>query len=541
MKFKPEISLQRRIVVALIVSIVSMGLPTTAAASATGIRPQLFLNVLIEGLDAAQLDLLRDYLGDKGFNRLYRDGVIMTADYGTPLDQTAAAATLMTGAAPSVNGVSGALHYDRTARRMEPVFYDANMMGNFTADTYSPSALKVSTLSDEARIAGGGVTHVYAVAPDASTALALGGHSGNCALWIDDQTGNWATTTYYTEVPTVLSSRNRLSPLASRIDTITWTPLRHPYSYPDLPEHLGRYSFKYTFNHGNQNRFADFKTAPALVNAEVTSMAIDIINQLKLGHHDGVDVLSVAYTLAPYQMSKNADSRFELIDSYYRLDEDIAKLLAAAERQTGVGNSVVLITGTPLPSRTRRDDSRWLIPYGEFSTRKAMSLLNVYLIALHGSGEWVSSYADGWLFLNDKLIEERHADAALIRAEAAEFLERMSGVKSVYTSDDVRLGLAGNNGEALRRNIHHSERGDLLINVLPGWQLIDDSNGLQPPAEFQHVYREVPPTAPVILMAPNLNPRTISTPLDVRMVAPTLCRLLRIRSPNAASLPALNL
>ncbi|MDE6130560.1 MAG: alkaline phosphatase family protein [Muribaculaceae bacterium] len=535
-----EISLSRRLMLALIASMVTMAIP--AQTNADKKQPQLLLNVVIEGLDATQLDLLRDYFGQDGFNRLLSQGVVLSGEYGTALDPTAAVTELMTGASPSVTGVSSASRFDRRAMRSEHIFDDGSTLGNYTNSTYSPGALLVSTLSDEARIAGGGVTQVYAVAPDPGVAIALGGHSANCAMWIDDRNGNWATTTFYKDPPSLLGSRNRLSHLSQRLDTMCWTPLLEADRYPGLPEHLTHYPFRYAFGRSNTARFAEFKDAPGLVNTEVTSMAVDLISTLRLGQHNGLDVLSVAYTLNPYEGGKNPDTRYELIDSYYRLDADLARLVKAAEKQAGANASVVMITGTPPSSRTRRDDPRWMIPYGEFSTRKAMSLLNVYLIALHGNGEWVQAYSDGWFYLNDKLIEERKADATVLRAEAAVFLSRMAGVKAVHTSDDVRHGRAGANPDALRRNTHFSTCGDMLLEVLPGWQLTDDSNPRGASSEkYEKVQRETATTAPVIIMAPGLAARLIHTPVDIRMVTPTVCRLLRIRSPNAASMPAINL
>ena len=537
----PEISLSRRLMLALIASMVTMAIP--AQANSGQKQTQLLLNVVIEGLDATQLDLLRDYFGPDGFNRLLNSGVVLSGEYGTPLDPTAAVTELMTGASPSVTGISGAMRFDRRAMRREHIFDDDSTLGNYTNSTYSPGTLLVSTMADEARIAGGGVTQVYAIAPDPGVAIALGGHSANCAIWIDDRTGNWATTTFYKDPPSLLGTRNRLSHLSQRLDTLSWTPLKAADQYPGLPEYLTHYPFRYTFGRSNADRFAEFKEAAGAVNSEVTSMAIDMIGTLKLGQHDGVDVLSIAYTLRPYESGKNPDNRFELIDSYYRLDYDLARLINAAEKQAGANRSVVMITGTPPPSRTRRDDPRWMIPYGEFSTRKAMSLLNVYLIALHGNGEWVQAYSDGWFYLNDKLIEERKADAKAMRSEAADFLSRMAGVKAVHTSDDIRHGRAGVNPEALRRNTHFSTSGDMLLEVLPGWQLVDDSNvhGIAQASKYEKVQRETATTAPVIIMAPGVEARKIHTPVDIRMVTPTVCRLLRIRSPNAASLPAINL
>ena len=41
---------------------------------------------------------------------------------------------------------------------------------------------------------------------------------------------------------------------------------------------------------------------------------------------------------------------------------------------------VVVRASTPRRPRGRRDDDRWAIPYGEFSTRKAASLLNISVL-----------------------------------------------------------------------------------------------------------------------------------------------------------------
>ena len=51
------------------------------------------------------------------------------------------------------------------------------------------------------------------------------------------------------------------------------------------------------------------------------------------------------------------------------------------------------------------------------------------------------------------------------------------------------------------------------------------------------VFRAVATTAPVFIYAPGIDPRTVDTPLDARVVAPTVARLLRIRSPNGAAMP----
>lgn len=265
--------------------------------------------------------------------------------------------------------------------------------------------------------------------------MILGGHAANSAFWINETNGNWSTTTFYKDIPTIIGGRNRLTPLASRLDTMSWTPMLPIVDYPDLPDHLKRYPFRYLFQHGNDDRYAMFKNS-ALVNNEVTSLAIDFINTLGLGKHDGTDMLNLAYTLAPFDYSKNPDTRLEQMDSYLRLDRNLEQLFSGVDRATG-GNSVIFLVATPPSSTVRRDDEKWNIPYGEFSTRKAGSLLNMYLMALYGTGEWVNGYYNGHFFLNNQLIKDKNLDAKAIRSEAALFIARMSGVKDVYTIDQI--------------------------------------------------------------------------------------------------------
>ncbi|MDE5553776.1 MAG: alkaline phosphatase family protein, partial [Muribaculaceae bacterium] len=215
-------SISSRLVVVLLASMVGMTLP----AAENKAQPRLVVGIVVDGLQADYINNLRDYFSDGGFKRLLRDGVVIAnADYGTSVDPAAAAAMVMTGASPSVNGISGQFIYDVSGSRLEPTLFDPNSIGNFTTDTYSPQKLLVSTIADEVRIAGGGVTDVYALAPDVQQALILGGHACNSAFWIDDHNGNWATTTFYRDVPPVVGGRNRLIPLQSRLDTMTWTPL----------------------------------------------------------------------------------------------------------------------------------------------------------------------------------------------------------------------------------------------------------------------------------------------------------------------------
>ena len=519
----------------LVASMVSL----TLAAQAPSPRPKLVVGIVIEGLQEDYIDLLKGYFGENGFKRLMRDGVMFdNVNFGTPLDAVAATAVIYSGASASANGIPSTYVYDREKKRQYPVILDPSNIGNYTDETYSPKAIRVSTLSDEVRIDGNGLGNVYAISPSAPQAVIMASHAGNSAFWINDLNGRWATTTYYKDVPQTIQSRNYSKPLAKRLDTLSWQPSMDPAKYPDIPKQKKSTPFKYTFTRGQIDRFRNFKTA-APVNAEITELADEYIRSMQLGKHEAMDMLNLGYTVGPFSMVRGADHRMETMDCYIKLDAELAKLFQTIDANVGLQNAFIMVAGTPVAPSTKADDVKWGMPTGEFSTLKAVSLLNSYLMAKHGDGSWVNGYHNGQIFLNEKLIREHNLDIKDVRADAADFTTRMSGVSRVWTIDDIVTGRAGTNSDAVKRNTQVDYAGDLFLEITPGWEIVTVDPISQ--KENRTTMRTGLMTAPVFMLSPQLKPERINSEIDARAIAPTVARQLRIRSPNAVELPPMRL
>lgn len=515
------------------------------ASSQTGV-PQfkLLLGIVVEGLDDACLEQLRDKFGNGGFRMLADSGVYVPfADYGTPLDATAATATLMSGAAPCISGIDAGRHFDRTSLMYTHAYADPSVGGIATQQRYSPANLRVSTISDEARIAGSGINVVYAVAPTPGQAISLGGHAANTVLWLDNTTGNWSSSNFYEAMPSAISTRNRVQPLSLRLDTMSWAPCGGKEVFAMLPEHITEYPFRYVFPRSNTSRYDMFMTSP-MVNTEVTAVATGLLDSGRLGQRgQGTDVLNIGYTLTTYLYGRNADKRLEQYDATLRLDRELEQLFNTVDRTVGLDKTLIYLAGTPASPFGPRDDERWNIPYGEFSSRRAVSLLNMYLIALYGNGEYVSDFRGGRMYLNYQTIKDKGLNGADVRAAVAAFMQRMGGVDRAYSSDAIIAGTAGDNAEALRRNTTIATAPDITITVAPGYELVDDYAGESHTTGdgCHQVRRATATTAPFFLLAPTLEAACIVTPVDARAIAPTVCRLLRIRSPNGSTVPPLTL
>lgn len=532
MQPKTKTFISRNILSTIIISLVSIG----SLAQTPYHKPTLVIGIVVEGLNDDYISHLQECFVDGGFKRLTKDGVsIGNVDFGPGLDPVAATAIIYTGASPNVTGIPAATIYDATLRKGRHSLLDPQEIGNFTNETYSPKSIAVSTISDEIRLDAQGIGSVHSLSSDSHKSIIMAGHAANSAFWINDTNGQWATTTYYKDVPTPIAGRNYNAPIAERLDTMTWAPLLPIDLYPDIPEYRRKFTFRYTFPKKEVDRYLQYKATP-LANTEITDMACDYITTMSLGRHGAIDMLNIAYTVTSYAYANESDTRMETMDAYVRLDRDLARLFNTIDRNVGAENALIFLAATPPPMTGKRDDEKWGVPSGQFSPKRAVSLLNMYLMALHGNGEWVSGYHEGHFFLNAKTIKEKSLDVASVRAEAADFLGRMSGISNVFTIDDIISNRAGENASALKRNTSIKHSGDVIISVTPGWEITNDDTRTN-----NTVVREGYVPTPFFVMWPGVKPQRIETPVDARTIAPTISRLLRIRSPNAASAPALRL
>lgn len=506
-----------RLITSVLCSLVTIG--TVIQADPT--RPRLVVGIVVDQLRTDYVEYLQDLFTEKGFRRLMTDGAYLrNVDFRTiQPDVVSATALIYTGNYPAQTGVPAANVYEESRGKMQPVLAHDN--------SYSPQALLLSTISDEIAIDGLGLGSIYSIATDPQQAVIMAGHAGNSAVWMAEESGKWASSPYYAATPQPAAVRNARHGLKSRFDTLQWKPMLDRAKYPGLPDAGKRAGFRYSFSNSDLRRFIESPMA----NREVTDVAIDYIQQLHLGSHpSSIDMLNIGYTAAPYKYADGGDYRHELQDTYVRLDRDLAKLLDAIDKYVGLDKTLIYLSSTGYYNdATAPDADKYRIPTGNFSVKRATSLLNSFLSASYGPGEYVAGYASGHFFLNDKMIASRRLDAAKVASDARDFLSKMSGVADAYTLDDILSGGAAT--LALRNSIDVKRGGDLYVLFTPGWTVTDDTTF---PNKVTHV-RNAAVATPFMMIGPGVEPKVIGTPVEATVIAPTVTQALRIRAPNGAS------
>lgn len=508
-----------------------MTLNAIAASEAASGRPKLVVGIVIDQLRSDYMEYLKGIFGEKGLKRLMESGLYARdVDFKSDLqDPAAATALLYTGTYPRINGIPGAEIYSAEKGVAYPALEDKESLGNFTREALSPAALRVSTIADEIAADGAGIPAIYSIAPDAQQAIVMAGHAGNCALWINDVDGQWSSTAYYRDFPQLVSRRNHSQPLRQRIDTIRWKPLLKTDRYPGVSNLKKDMGFRYNFPRADRDVFRRFKSS-ALVNSEVTDVAIAALSELPIGKSaDVTDMLSVGYTAAPYLYASEGDTRLELFDTYIRLDAQIARLLEAVDKKVGLDNAVIFLASTGYYFDSDKNDPKLRIPAGSVSARRIESLLNAFLSATYGNGDYVKGIFGNHIYLDHKAIEAKSIDLESALRNARNFIVKMSGISDARTLSDI-LSDVSPEGICLRNSIDPKTAGDIIITFSPGWTVTEENINSKTPSDR----RPTGILSPFILMAPGVKPLTISEPVDVERIAPTISSSIRIRAPNGA-------
>lgn len=490
--------------------------------------PKLVIGITIDQLRGDYLELFQHTFTEKGFNRLLNEGVVyQNIEFEFPnINRASAIATIYTGTNPFYNGIVGTRKASpNNNRNGVSIFEDQSFIGNYTQDKLSPKALKVSTITDELRLASEGRSEVYSFAPNETEAIISAGHAGNCAYWIEDYSGKWATTTFYRDFHWVVDTENRNGTYSNGLSSLSWRPMLSVNSYQGFPYTRNDVaSFQHTFD-----SYKLVKQTP-LTNENIRKTSMLLLEKAELGKRSVPDFLSLTFYLGEYEKSKNRAYSTEIQDAYVRLDNELGLLLDNIDRTVGLKNTLIFLTSTGYYESNESYPPNLQLSGGNFYVNRCEALLNMYLMAIYGKEQWVDKFFDGQVYLNRKLIEAKNVNLEEIQNKAAEFILQFTGVQDATTSLQLLKGVANDNMKRYKHQLNRDISGDVFVEIQPGYNIVVDESTVQPEKRI----RETAVMAPVIFFGNSIKPEKIRRTIKATEIAPTVSHILRIRSPNAA-------
>ncbi|MBQ8098495.1 MAG: alkaline phosphatase family protein [Bacteroidaceae bacterium] len=506
-----------------------------ATANAQELKPvpKVVVNITIDRLRTDYMNAFLPVYGQDGFRRLMKEGRIYAhAEYPqSRLNRAACMATVQTGAVPYDHGIVSDTWLDR--KTLRPVFCadDDAYDGVLTGDKSSPKFLGVSTVGDELKVATEGKAIVYAISPFRDAAIMGAGHAADGAFWINPLTGRWCGTSYYGPFPSWVSVADKKNDLDSYLSTTEWKPLSDlsgNFSYFISGGMKKPFSYKFKGDH----RFAAFTTS-GLVNEYVTKFVTECLNTSGIGNDDITDYLSITYYAGNYEHKPVSDFPMEMQDIYARLDKALGELIRAVEGKVGTGNALFVVTSTGYADTETADLAKYRVPTGTFYINRTAGLLNMYLMAIYGQGQYIEAFFGDELYLNHKLLEEKQLSLAEVMERCQELLLQSAGVKDVYTSQRLLLGAWTPGISRIRNSYNPKCSGDIMIQVAPGWHLMNEDS------QDDQMVRESYVPFPIIFFGTDIKAENIDTPITTDYIAPTLSQVMRIRAPNACTTASL--
>ena len=457
--------------------------------------PRLVVNITIDQLRTDYIDQFAPLYGSDGFRKLLQNGCVYdAASYPfMPIDRASAIATIATGTSPYYHGIVGKYWLDR--KTLRPVFCVDD-----PTHYVSPHHLQTSTIGDELKISSNGSAIVWGIAATSESAILSVGHAANGVMYIDNNSGQWRSSTYYNaSFPEWLKAYSTLHPVQS--------PTTSKNS-----KKSGR-TLQYSLSYQND----------AVVDASLCAMSNNAMGRDKI-----TDLLAVTLSAAPYHSTVTENHQVEMESIYMSLDKTLARLISGIQAYVGNDQVLFIVTSTGYVDDTVDEDlTQYRIPTGTFYINRTTNLLNMYLSAIYGQGHYVETSFGRQLYFNHKLLEQKRISLTEMLRRSQEFLVQNSGVGDVYTSERL---LNGNNDiTKLRNGFNPTVSGDIIIDVTPGWNLLNE--------ETKETYnsRATFTPFPIIIYGNAVKSGHINTPVTTDRIAPTIAKAIRIRAPNACS------
>jgi len=509
-------------------------------------KPKLIVTIVIDQFRYDYIYKFWDKLDENGLVKMVQEGSFCkNAQYNYLLNETSVGhATISTGAYPSHHGIISNNWYVSLKDEVINCVIDENIRtvgGSYEAGRTSPSQLLASTLGDELKLSNNFKSKVVGIAIDNSAAILSSGHTADFAYWLDDASGNWVSSTYYMDSLPVWVEEFNAKKLPDTYLENTWETLYPLESYTESwgdtstyeSGFNGRNVFPYDLNamslvRRDERNYDLLKSTP-WGNVYTKDFAIACIVNDSLGYDKYTDMLTVGFSANEYIGKRFGSNSVEMQDAVLRLDKEIAHFLTFLDDYLGEENTLVILTadhGLTYNPEYLTDQG---IPSGEFSYRSAISLLGSYMNIVYEKGNWIKHYYAQQLYLNRELIEDSQIPLQEIQDRVAQFLIQFEGVSNATTSYTLQTtSFTEGIFRKIQNGYHQKRSGDVIISLSPGWTEKPEEN-----ASYHSSYI-ADNHVPLIWYGWKIRRSTISRPVNMIDIVPTLSHFLEISRPNAS-------
>ena len=519
-------------------------------------RPRLIVIIIIDQFRGDYIQAFGDYFTEDGFKKLCREGAWFTNalfDYG-PTATGPGHASLSTGSTPAIHGIVGNNWEDLDEGGRGKYCCEDNgvrilgLPAGVEGDGRSPRNLKIATLGDQMKVATDGRSQVWSVSIKDRAAVFTAGRQANGAVWWDNHTGNYVSSTYYfPTLPEWVAALNeahiadaffkkpweRAAPASAyRVHLVSATrndDAWKRYHGNDFPKILGRRS-----SEPDGEFYTDVYSSP-FGNDVVLTAAKRAIEAQQLGTDEDPDLLNVCLSANDVVGHVYGPDSAEVMDCSIRTDAQLAEFLKWLDERVGLDQCIVAVAADHGVGSIPEYVNALGLGGGRLKSGKVEDYVEERLRKRLGDPPADRRYVDNikfpWLWLDEETLRLAGVDVDRAARAAAEIVHTYEGVNSAYAMKDI-LERSGSSTSELERQIAKSycprRSGQVYIHWQRNWYTNGTAAGHGAAYEYdQHV--------PVIIRGAGIRPGRYAERVCPTGLAITLCKLLGIDPPAGAN------
>jgi predicted AlkP superfamily pyrophosphatase or phosphodiesterase len=509
-------------------------------------RPKLIVGIVIDQMRYEYLYHYNQFYGKDGFKRLMSEGTNFTfAHHNCDLTSTGPGhASIYTGTTPYYHGIIGNTFYDRFLRKPVNCVIDSDVSSVGSNDKngrVSPKRLLATTITDQLKLSTNGKSKVISIALKDRSAVLPGGHMPNSVYWYDDKTGNFISSSYYvSSLPKWVDDFNKRK-FADLYLSKTWEMSlpesnykinpsdESPYEKDNFNE--GKTSFPHSFNKLDMNERYEKLTATPSGDQLVVDFAKTALISEKLGAENVTDFLTIGFSSPDIIGHDYGTFSYEIMDTYIKLDEQIADLLKTLDHQVGKGNYLLFLTAdhaaieTPAYLRDKR------IPVGELNQKRVIDSLEKFSKDILGSAQLIENISNRQIFLNRALIKNNKLDIRFVEKQLADYMrETFPQMTNIFTREYLETQVSSRDQKNLLLNgFNPTFSGDIAFDLQPGYLASFMEKGTTHGTTYNYDTH-----VPLIFYGWHVPAQTINSPVYVIDIAPTITDLIKITEPSAS-------
>ena len=513
-------------------------------------RPKLVVGVVVHQMRPDYLTRYYKQYVDGGFTKLMSGGyTLWNVHYNyIPTYTGPGHASIYSGTTPRFHGIVGNDMYDRETKKAEYCVKDTfSIIGNATlkhGNGASPKRLLATNICDELKLCTGKQSKVISLSLKDRAAILSAGHMADYAVWFDQETGNFVTSTFYaSQLPPWLVKFNDRA-LASDYIRGQWNPLYKNDWYADCisdtsvcattktgQKILPQFPHALTVPAGSKDARYSLLYKSPLANTLLTDLAIETINSGDLENPENPGFLAISYSSTDAVGHLFGPQSKEVKDTYLRLDRDLDRLIRALDQKIGKNNYVLFLTADHGVAEAPKYLLNQKIPAGYIYHEPLFKAASEFLDNTIYSGKWIDTLINDQFYLNRKLVSEKGLDLLTVQAKLADFLIQQKGIAFSYTASQMKQNeYTLNPAMSLQNGFLPKRSGDVLMVMEPGYFEYEDNYLVEHGSGYNYDTH-----VPLIWYGQNINPGESWQLHYITDVAPTLSMILRITYPSACT------